>query len=1144
MPTTVASPNEQPLAVRFLPSTPRGTGLTGDRDLREIRGLGGRIAVCYLGAWFLEVGTNVSWGRMVDSASCSRCSAAVQPGARFCAACGRELKTPSLRSERRSLTFLFCDLVDSIALSRKLDAEDLADLLESYQSVCREAVASFDGRVTQFLGDGVVAFFGYPSALEEGEVHAIHAALRVIDEIKIVNRGIAKSLGVELHVRAGIHTGEAVVGELGPIGSHQVLAVGENVNLAARIQAVAAPDTVVVSLETAKRIKGHFQIEALDPQSLKGFDEMIELYRIVGATGARTKLEAAARGQLTPRVGRQWEMDVIASSWTEVQNGASRVLLLRGEAGIGKSRLVHDFRESALASGAEVFECFCSRLADRTALAPIVELLNAQVAKRAGGETSADTRLSVLDGMLREHGCLGEEDVLPLVSSLLSIPGADERPIQDLSPGRRRTRTLEVVRDWLSCVGRRAPLAFLVEDIHWADPSTLDLLDLIVGDGSVGRTLVCLTARPEFRDQWSGPHVRTLDLPRLSGGDAEAIVNHVAGSHALSVRDVRQIVERSEGVPLFVEEVTKAVIEAGHLPDTDRSELENSPDGEFVPAPVQSSIEARFDRLGQSRVVARYGAIIGREFAYPLVKAVTGMSDAELRGHLDRLCQSEIVFADGEPPNAVYTFKHALIQVAIRNTVLRKERAVLHERVFAKLREELPELVAARPEVAAYHAEKAGMTGVAVPLLKAAGMRAFGRTAMAEAAKHLGHAIEIVGALAEPARTAMEMDLQAIVGPAYMATLGWAVSQVETSSERLRDLAMATGDIPKLYQATWSLWTVHFLRGQLDLALELAQQVFDMAVKSGDPLLRITGHHAMGFTHERRGEYAEAIRHADEGLALFDLEREKSIVAQFVFSSTCAILWFRGQSQLATGQIKSGIESLHRAAKLVDELQHSPSRCFLLSQQCWSLAVGDIVEVETLAQTMRSLAIDEGFALWVHYADIFLAWAAARQGGNAAAAVDKIKAAMAHMHKDRSHIQDNELATLLAETLLLAGRPEEVFGALEETLVAAKRGQQRHLEAEVLRFQGEAAKAMGDVNRAMGFYRQAIESANSVGARLLELRASLSLARVGGPRERAQLKSIFDEFTDGFDHVDLKQASAFLATHGPAAGGGFDGLRA
>ena len=486
--------------------------------------------------------------------------------------------------------------------------------------MCRDAVTLYEGRVTQYLGDlGWWRFFGRIQLLREDDVvRATRAALRVIDDIKIVNQGIAKRLGIKLKVRVGLHTGVAVVGDLGPGGIHQLWAVGENVNLASRIQEAAAADTVLVSPHTAKRIEGHFQMEALEPQLLKGFGEKIQLFRIVGTTGARTKLEAAARGQLTPRVGRETEMAAVASSWTEAQNGAFRVLVVRGEAGIGKSRLVHDFKQSALDTRAEVFECFCSRLTDRTPLAPIIEMLNARVAKRAGDETTSRARLAALDGILREQG-LSDEDALPLMSSLLSIPGADESPVRDLSPGRRRSRTLETICTWLASSARRAPVAFLVEDLHWADPSTLDLLDLIVKESSEGRTLVCITARPEFRDRWSRPHVRTFDLPRLSGEAAEAIVTHVAGRHPLKDVPVRQIVELSEGVPLFAEEVTKAFVESGTLPLATRYELENSPDGELVPAAVQASIVARFDRLGEGRVVAQFGATIGRDFAYPLV---------------------------------------------------------------------------------------------------------------------------------------------------------------------------------------------------------------------------------------------------------------------------------------------------------------------------------------------------------------------------------------------------------------------------------------------------------------------------------------------------------------------------------------------
>jgi tetratricopeptide (TPR) repeat protein len=459
----------------------------------------------------------------------------------------------------------------------------------------------------------------------------------------------------------------------------------------------------------------------------------------------------------------------------------------------------------------------------------------------------------------------------------------------------------------------------------------------------------------------------------------------------------------------------------------------------------------------------------------------------------------------------------------------------LHERVFAKLRDEFPELVDARPEMAAYHAEQAGLRQVAVQLLKKAGMRAFGRTAMAEAEKHLSHAIEMVDALPEPDRSTTEIDLQAIVGPTYMATLGWAVTEVERSCERLRDLAGLRGDGPRLYQAMWGLWTVHFLRGQLDAALDVARKVLEMATAIGDPMLRVTGHHAVGFTLERRGEYAEAIRHADEGLALFDLEQERKIVQTFLFSSTCALWWFRGQSQLALGQVRSGVESLRQAAKVIDELGHAPARAFLLSQQCWSLALDSDEQIAATARTMRSLAIAEGFALWVPYADIFLAWTAARRGGDAAEAVARIQSGLAVMGKARTHVQDIELSTLLAETLLLAGRPREVFAVMEPVLAAAREGKQGHLESEIFRLQGEAAAVLGDHDRAADFFGQAIESARSLGARLLELRATLSLARLGGAGQRARLAGLLAEFTEGLDHQDLEQASAFLATPDPSA---------
>ena len=1078
---------------------------------------------------------------MDSSELCRACRAPLLPGSKFCAACGQPVLSSAQENERRQLSILFCDIVDSTAVSERLDPEDLHDLLSSYRRVCRDAIGLYEGHTWQFLGDGVMAYFGYPAAHEDDAVRAVRTGLRIRDDIKLVNQGIGKRLGVELHVRIGIHTGIAIVGEIGPGGAQDRLAVGEAVNLAARIESAADVDSVFVSGSTAKLIGGHLELAPRGSQMLKGFTRPVSMFQVVRETGARTQFEATARGQLTPQVGRDREVAQLTQAWQEVNAGQDRVVIVRGEAGIGKSRIVHHFRQMALSEGAQTLQGFCSALTQATALAPITEMLRGRVLEQAGGKDLPGLQLQALANMLGEHSRFAA-DALPLLATLLSIPGADEGAIRDLSPVRRRARTLEILRTWLAWSAERLPVALFIEDVHWADPSTLDLLDLVIRARPGGRTLVCMTARPEFATRWLQPHVVTVELGRLDAAGVEAMVTHVAGGRALPPLVIRRIGERSEGVPLYVEEVTKAVIESTALRlEENRYELVHALDDQSVPPTVNGLLLARFDRLRGSpnvaewgaAVVAQLGAAIGREFSYRLIRAVSELPDNELRQRLEQLCQSGLVFVEGQPPNSTYAFKHALIQDAIYEKRMKHDRASVHERIFLTLHEQFPEIVAAQPEMAAYHAERAGRPEAAVHLLRDSGMQALGRQAIFEAVKHLAHAIELVNVLEEPARDDMEMELQAAIAPAYMATLGWAVPEVERSCVRLRDLATKRGDHVKLYQAMWGLWTVHFLRGQYEPALNVAKQVLAMAQQSADPMLLVTGHHAVGYTHLRRGEYAEAIGHADQGIALFDLDRERQIATLFALSSTCAIWWFRGQAQLALGDFESGLESLARAQSVVDDLGHAPSRALLLSQRCLSLSMDDIGQVEARAQTMRSLSIAEGFALWVPYADIFLAWASAQRGGDAAtAAVASIRTALAQIHEGLSHIQDIEFARMLAETLLLASRPAEVFPIMEAALESARVGKQRHLESELFRMQGEAANALGAVQKAANFYRQAIESAQSVGGRLLELRATLGLARIGGDEELRLLVRLVSGFAARANHPDLHLAREFLTAAG------------
>jgi predicted ATPase/class 3 adenylate cyclase len=1066
---------------------------------------------------------------MASSELCPRCQAAVSGDWRFCAACGQALDTVRSEIERRQLTIFFCDVVQSTALSERLDPEDWRDLLTSYHRTCRDVIERYEGRVAQFLGDGVMSYFGYPIANEDDAVRAVRAALRIIEMLELLNQGIGKRLRAEIHVRAGLHTGVAVVGDGGANGSRDAMVIGETVNLAARIQTFAEVDAVVVSGLTARLVEGHFELERMDPQSVKGITRAVELFRVVRSTGARSTFEAAARRALTPHVGRASELAELANAWQEAERGADRVVVLRGEAGIGKSRMLHEFRQVAVARGARVVECFCSPLLRATALAPIIELLNQAILARPLGKATTEARLEVLSEMLSEHSRFGP-DALALIANLLSIQGADQTSILELSPVRQRTRMLEVMRTWLSSSAERIPVAVLVEDAHWADPSTLDLLDLIVNSPPGGRTLVCVTGRPEFPDRWSHDHVRTIELARLHTTEIEAMVKYVAGAHVMPTLMARRIAERSEGVPLYVEEITKAVVESGAPSfDGSRAGLTRAVDEESLPTTVQGALVARFDRLGESRSIAQIGAAIGREFTYPLIRAVADEPDDVLLRHLDRLGQSEIAIVHGNPPNSRYIFKHALIQDAIYSTLLRSEWTRIHARIFTVLEEQFPAVVVDRPEMVAYHAEKAGRPEAAVALLRDAGMRALGRTALAEAVKHLAHAVELVTALEEPARSDMELELQAALSPAYMATLGWATPQVERSTLRLQELAAAKGDGGKVFRAMWGLWTVHFMRGKLDRALDASQQVLATAEHSGDPMLLEAAHHAAGYTHYYRAEYALAVQHANQGLALFDFEREKVLASMFQLSSSTCMWCYRAHSQQLMGLLDTAADGIRRCAQLADELRHAPSRAYLLNLcYCFRLR-GDVEQVAALAPIARSLSIAEGFAYWVPRADIFMAWADAQQGGDPALAVSRIKAANQVLHDGGTYLAEPEVASMHAETLLLARQPERAFDVAREALDVVRGGRQRHGEPELYRLQGNAAGALGNRELSASLYRQGIDCARSMGARLLELRCALALAQsAGGSEARAELKSIVAGFTDGIDQPDCRAALAIL----------------
>lgn len=1021
-------------------------------------------------------------------------------------------------------------MVGSTLLSERLDPEDFGDLLNSYQRVCRDAIVRYEGHVSQFLGDGLLAYFGYPAAHEDDAVRAIRAALSILDTTVLINRGIGRRLDAEVHVRVGIHTGVVVISE-GVGNIHERLAVGETVNLAARIETSAPINSVVVSATTAHLAGGHFEFESLRTQMLRGFSRPVELLRVVRPTGARTQFEAATRGRLTPHINREAELEELTATWHDVQNGATRIVLVSGEAGVGKSRLLHHFRRTALAESVTVLECLCTPLTQATALAPIIEMLDQRLLERLEGSVTPRRRLEALQAMVAEHSRFGP-DALPLIAALLSIPGADNAPVAELSPVRRRLRTLELLRDWLISSAERVPVALLFEDLQWADPSTLDFLDLLVRDaGSTGaRALLCMTMRPEAPRRWDESRARHISLARLPAESTNSMIAQIDGGDALSHEMVRRIAERSEGVPLYIEEITKLVVDRLRSNVKPRATPSQQ---SLLPSTLRGALEARLDQVGTGRRIAQLGAAIGREFSYALIRAVAGGDEEQVQRDLKFLSQSELAYVQGEHPHSTYTFKHALIQDAIYETIPKRNRESFHQRIYVALIDDFPELVEARPEMGAYHAERAGEIEPAVRLLQRAGRDALARQAVVEAVRHLRHGLDLVEMLDDDLRINMELELQAAIGPAYMATLGWAAEEVEQSSARLLDLATLRGNTQMVYLAMWSLWSVHFVRGELDAAIGVAQKVYDMALAVGDPMLRITACHAFGYTLYYRADFEAAKKIATEALALSTLEIERASAAMFQLSSGSIVHGFCAAAQWLLGEQDQAAERMVKWRELLSSLKHAASTALSLAFEGYLLHMQrEPKKLRELAIRLRTISEQEGFRLWISMSHVFEAWAVAQEG-QVSIAVERMNSAIDAWLTTNSRLTMCDNTVMQAEVLLLAGHAEDALATIGQGKeICAKLGE-RTLEPELYRLEGEAFELLGRRPEALAATQYAVQRAKELRALSLELRGVLQLHRwLANTESLEQLRDTYSRFSEGFDQPDLKQARAYLIEAG------------
>ncbi|MGZ4172829.1 MAG: AAA family ATPase, partial [Solirubrobacteraceae bacterium] len=803
------------------------------------------------------------------------------------------------------MTCLFCDLVNSVGLSERLDPEELRETLAAYHRVCATVIRRFDGHTHNYLGDGIMVYFGFPSAHEDDAQRAVRTGLRIVEAVEQLNSRLQSDYGIDLHVRIGIDTGLVVAGAIAADEGMEDAAVGVPPNIAARLQALTAPDSVVISAAAYRLIAGYFDCRELGVHAIRGISRPMAIYQVLHESGARTRLDVAARRGLPPMQGRDDELATLADRWVQARAGQGGVALVAGEPGIGKSRLIWALQQQVAQSpDAFLVHMSCSPYFMNTAFYPVVQMLERVL---EFGLDDTEQRLDKLDGLLAQYG-FDLPTVGPLLARLLAVPFEGRYPPLDLPADRQRQLTIDALITILLVRADYQPLLVVVEDLHWIDPSSLDLLTQLIEHAPRTRQLVVLSFRPEFKPPWpEGPGLERLDLNRLDREASARIVTEIAGMPA-PAELLDQLVEKADGVPLYLEELTKLVSEQGLIRrGNGRLDPARPRPALAIPATLADSLTARLDRLTDAKGVAQLGAAIGRQFSYELLAAVsttTASVDTQaLRHNLARLVDAGLLFVEHDARGETYTFKHALIQDAAYGSLLRTTRQQYHRHIAQALTEHFPATVKTAPELLAHHYTQAGMMAEAVPCWLDAGQRALRASANPEAIAHLTTGLDLLADLpAGPERAGVELQFRLTLGPAYMAIRGYAAPEVEACYQRALELCRELGDTPpQLVRALHGLWTNHIVRAQHNSAFALGEQVLQLGAATNDDGLLLQGNMEVGWSHFFLGELEQAREHLERVLALYDHERHSSHAftygdnpATSARSALASVLWLLG----------------------------------------------------------------------------------------------------------------------------------------------------------------------------------------------------------------------------------------------------------
>ena len=1054
---------------------------------------------------------------------CPRCGARNASIAKFCGECGTSLtapivapisETPSVQArgvigERRHLTVLFSDLVGSTEISARLDPEEFRELVGDYHRATAEAITRFGGHVAKYLGDGVMAYFGWPEAHDNDAERAARAGLAILEGVAALNNRDAKSDRPKLSVRVGIDTGNVVIGKGGESESE---VFGDAANIASRVQSAADADVVMVTSAVNRLVAGLFVVEERGAHQLRGIAKPVKLYQIMRLSSARNRLAASMVHGLTPFVGRDEETRLLWSCWGRATDGEGQVLLVSGEAGIGKSRLVRQFRKQLAETPHLWLECAGSPYFQNTPLHPIADMLQQGFAQRGYGSDAA--KLSELERDLERAG-LKPAETVPLIAPMLNLRVDKKYPPLMLSPEQQRKRLLTTLAGWFFGAGQSVVMA--VEDLHWFDASSLELMQLLIEQAATARVMLVCTSRPEFHAPWTHrSHHTRLTLNRLTARDVREMVANVVAQSVFSGEAVEKVIERTGGVPLFVEELTRAVLEEG---DSKLSARE-------IPATLHDSLMARLDRLGPAKEIAQIASVIGREFSYELLFALGMIPDGDLQSALAKLGDAELIYARGIPPEANYTFRHALIQDAAYEALLKSRRRELHRSVAVAMTETFPALAKTQLEVVARHWTEAGETKKAIAAWRKAGDAGSKRYAFTEAENAYRQALDLIRVQAESReRDAQELELMNRLVPALQLAKGWAAPEAAEAITYTRALAERTDNLAQLLLQVVGAFVSNVSGGNLPTASALAAQISELATRDGSPAVLGLARVGEVTTRYLRGDLSGAEEHFLAGAGLFEIGGERfptTVASGFGFGSHIA--WMLGRADTARDRIRQAIVGATEL-KSPFELAYAQHLAAMLQ-----LFTREFADAKASAAKSVALSDEYGIKLYSAGSRVFLGLAEAALG-HPAEAMPTINLGLQGLNESGGVVAMTAYLSWIAVAQSLDGKIPEALATIADALQVNP--EELAWRPEAIRIRGELRLGLGQADAGEGDFRDAIALARQIGAKAWELRAAMSLARMLRKRgdlvdARNSLTLLYSSFTEGFDTPDLKDAKLMI----------------